>query len=611
MRILLHLPVRILTGFKTHFNNLKLHQKIMLTFFALFFLMIGLMVISIFTFTSTSIREQNMFSLQQTFSQTYDYLTYKLSSIRASSDILIYNTTLNNILNEDLDNVSAYKQFADSRTILSLLKNMQEDDDILQARIYVPDSFGYSGNQINICSFSQAENAPWYSLINQRKGQQIFVSTSMLEDLPYPNQSCIALIRPMYHINNYSSFSFILRLDMTLESLEEILDSANYTSDSLTFLIDNSGEIIACSPIHESTPFVWQYGEIHELPSITFETPDIVSVNNHKMVTYRKYVTGTTWDMITLVPYDTFSLPITSLLQTMLLASIFIIVISGVLCRMFSGSLTYRIGRLCQYMQRTRDGRLTKIPDTIYLDEIGSLYQDYNSMITQIDTLIKKNNEIARELKNAEYRALQAQINPHFLYNTLDMISWMSYQNKTAEISQVIYSLASFYKLSLAKGKDIVPLNSELNHINYYMQIQEKRFSGSISFQVDVDSRMLQYSIPKLTLQPLIENAISHGILETKNRSGHILVTGRQQNNRLIITVSDDGIGIPPEKLETLLSEDPVTDIHETGSHYGLRNINKRIKLQYGEAYGLSFESTSGCGCRVSVLLPAIYVDEL
>ena len=608
---ILYGPVKLLSFFQKQFNNLKLHKKIMLTFFVLFFLMIGLLVFCIFTFTASSIRRQNAFSLQQSFQQSYDYLTYKLSSIRSSSDILIYNTTLNNILNEDSGNISTNKQFSDSRTILSLLKNMQEDEDIIQARIYVPDLLSYSGNQINICSFSQAEAAPWYEHLQTRKGQQIFVGTTLLEDLPYPESACIALIRPMYHINNYSQLSFILRLDVTLSSLEAILASANYTNDSLTFLIDTTDEIIACSPVNQNASLIWKYGEIHELPEIPAEKVLTVSVDTVKMITYRKHVANTTWDMITLVPYDSFSMSITSLVQVFLLVTFLIIILSGILCRMFAESLTRRISRLCQYMQETKNGHLTKIPDTIYLDEIGTLYQSYNSMITQINTLINKNNEIAKNLKNAEYKALQAQINPHFLYNTLDMISWMSYQNKTTEISQVIYSLANFYRLSLAKGKDIIPLNNELNHIKYYMQIQEKRFSSTINFQILVNPDLLQYSIPKLTLQPLIENAISHGILETPNRSGNITVTGIQLGENFQITVTDDGIGIPLEKLECLLSDFSDTLESDSGNHYGLRNINKRIKLQYGDTYGLSFESILGKGTSVHVLLPAVYVDEL
>ena len=219
---------------------------------------------------------------------------------------------------------------------------------------------------------------------------------------------------------------------------------------------------------------------------------------------------------------------------------------------------------------------------------------------------------MGRELKSAEYKALQSQINPHFLYNTLDMISWLSYQKKPEQISSVVYSLANFYKLSLNKGKYIVPISDEISHVTYYMKIQDLRFSGEIHFLTDIDPVILQYSIPKITLQPIVENALFHGILEKKSKSGQIIIHGILAEDNVLLIVEDDGVGIPSDQLNVLLEADN-SEAHadDSGSHYGLRNINKRIRLQYGEEYGLSFESIPGEGTKVVLRLPSLHVDEI
>lgn len=263
-------------------------------------------------------------------------------------------------------------------------------------------------------------------------------------------------------------------------------------------------------------------------------------------------------------------------------------------------------------MQQTKDGILKEVPDIIYKDEIGTLYENYNFMITRIHTLLHENYQMGRELKSAEYKALQSQINPHFLYNTLDMISWLSYQKKPEQISSVVYSLANFYKLSLNKGKYIVPISDEISHVTYYMKIQDLRFSGEIRFLTDIDPVILQYSIPKITLQPIVENALFHGILEKKSKSGQITIHGILAEDNVLLIVEDDGVGIPSDQLNVLLEADN-SEAHadDSGSHYGLRNINKRIRLQYGEEYGLSFESIPGEGTKVVLRLPSLHVDEI
>lgn len=594
------------------FNNSSLHRKIVLTYFFFVFILVGILAASIYTFTASTIRTQNTFSLQQGFNQASSYLTYKLSGISSSSDMVIYNVSLNDVLNKDLQSYSVMDQIADSKMILHLMKSMQESEDIKRARIYVPDSLIFSGNNVNICPLSQAQSAPWWTPLFQKKGLHLFVGNDSLEDTTYRDGECIALIRAMYRQDNYSELSFILRLDIPLQTVEGILNSANYTFDSCTLLLDHTGKIIANSNIGDPFPLLETTPGKLTLPSFAEDAVVPIQLDGQKYMAMQSSIRGTEWNMVTLVPYSSFILAITSLVKIICGVSALILLLAWFLSKPVAYTITKRIDSLCGYMQQTKDGLLKEVPDMIYKDEIGTLTENYNFMIARIHTLLHENYQMGRELKSAEYKALQSQINPHFLYNTLDMISWLSYQQKPEQISSVVYSLASFYKLSLNKGKYIVPISDEISHVTYYMKIQDLRFSGEIRFLTDIDPVILQYSIPKITLQPIVENALFHGILEKKSKSGQITIHGLLSREEVILIVADDGVGIPPAQLEELL-EPSASDEHQsdTGSHYGLCNINKRMKLQYGEQYGLSFESRPGEGTKVILHLPSLHVDEL
>lgn len=598
--------LRLFRSLLYRFNNISMHQKIVLTYFFFVFLLVGILTAAVYVFTSASIHRQSAFSLKQNFNQANSYLSYKLNTVISASDMLIFNASLNTILNKDFENYSALEQNTDSRTILHLLKNMEESDDISRACIYVPDRLSYTGNNINICPFSQAETSPWWDQLFLKKGQNLFVNNDDTTAVP-SDKTCISLLRAMYRKEDYSQVSFILRLDIPLESIESILESANHTSDSVTFLMDTSGNIIASSASEATSS--WTADQLLALLSaIPEKEVSTLLFQGSKAIALQYPVENTAWSMVTLVPYSSFNMAISSLIHTILTAAALILLLAWFLSKPIAYTITKRINILCSYMQKTRNGSLTEISGTIYRDEVGTLYETYNFMISKIRTLMDENRLMEHDLRIAEYEALQSQINPHFLYNTLDMISWLSYQNKSKEISSVVYSLAKFYKLSLNKGKSIISLNDELSHVRYYMEIQNLRFYGSVNFHITVDPYLLQFSIPKITLQPIVENALFHGILKKESRQGTICLTGALEDNCISLQIRDDGIGIPPELLSHLLNPDSAASEQ---SHYGLNNVNKRIKIQYGPDYGLSIESIPGSFTAVHILLPAVSADEV
>ncbi len=239
------------------------------------------------------------------------------------------------------------------------------------------------------------------------------------------------------------------------------------------------------------------------------------------------------------------------------------------------------------------------------VDEITELGMSFNIMIGKIKMLDSKIKE-QENLKKAELRALQAQINPHFLYNTLDTIIWMAESKKTDQVVKIVTALSNFFRISLSKGMDWITIGEEVERIRSYLTIQKMRYRDILDFKIDVEEDVAENTILKLLLQPLVENALYHGI-KNKRQRGMIHVRARRKGeNEVLLEVEDDGIGFTPEKLHQLraeLDEDQGDIKLESG--FGLGNVNKRIRLYYGEPYGLSVQSDYMSGTCVTLVIPA------
>ncbi len=245
------------------------------------------------------------------------------------------------------------------------------------------------------------------------------------------------------------------------------------------------------------------------------------------------------------------------------------------------------------------------------IDEITELGMSFNIMIGRIKELLASKIKEQENLKKAELRALQAQINPHFLYNTLDTIVWMAEAKKTDQIIEIVSALSRFFRISLSKGMDWITIGEEVERTRSYLIIQKMRYRDIMDFKIEVDEEVSNNTILKLILQPLVENAIYHGI-KNKRQGGTIIVrTKRKGENEVLLEVEDDGIGFTPEKLAQLRAElnDDSGDIRlESG--FGIGNVNKRIRLYYGGQYGLTVKSEYNTGTCVTLVIPARTDDE-
>lgn len=308
--------------------------------------------------------------------------------------------------------------------------------------------------------------------------------------------------------------------------------------------------------------------------------------------------------MVTVLPAGPLITQSNMIMVQYILMYLAFLVLALILAHYMSRSITNRISSVIHQMSKVRKGSLSPMESPTYHDEIGDLIDTYNYMTRKMDQLMADQAKAAEELRIAEFHSLQAQINPHFLYNTMDMINWLAQQGRTDDVSTAVQSLSRFYKLTLSRKQSISTIAQETEHATIYLEIQNMRYHNSISFISDIPDELMEYQIPKLTLQPLIENAVLHGILEKDDKTGTIVLTGWIEDTSIVLLISDDGVGIPSEKLSAILSGNGNST--SGGTNIAVYNTHRRLQILYGPDYGLTYSSTPGSGTEVEIRIPAI-----
>lgn len=323
----------------------------------------------------------------------------------------------------------------------------------------------------------------------------------------------------------------------------------------------------------------------------------------------RKYLTNVVksqasdWQLIRIIPEDALYSSVRSIQQQFLWLTLLFVCLSLVLSVNMSYRITKPLQKLMLTMNRVQLGDLTVRFKAKYYDEVGHLGRSFNRMITQIDHLINRVHVSELRKQQAELNALQAQINPHFIYNTLESIRMQAELNDDTVAAKMIALLGNLLRYSVSKHNPVVTLGQELTNLQNYMQLQQYRFQDRYQLIINVPSQLLSVRMIKLLLQPLVENAIYHGMQHSKSK-GYITITGSSNQTGICLEVHDNGSGIPSEQLKAINDNlnNPTGNTKSGG--LGLTNVNERIKLTYGSAYGIRVWSKKGQGTTVTIQLP-------
>lgn len=289
--------------------------------------------------------------------------------------------------------------------------------------------------------------------------------------------------------------------------------------------------------------------------------------------------------------------------QTSILIVVLVAVFTLCLSNLTWKRLVVPIRKLCEASKLVAKGDFTVRSDVESKDEIAMLADNFNDMTVEIGRLVERIREEQSNIRAMESKLLQAQINPHFLYNTLDTIVWLAEAGQNEEVVKMTSYLSEFFRTTLSKGKDFITLEEERRHVESYLQIQQFRYQDIMRYEIRMDPGILDYTVPKLTLQPLVENALYHGI-KNKRGGGKILIEGLREGGRIFLEVIDDGKGMTEKELADLRRY--IAGCSDKGKKgFGLANVNQRIHRYYGEEYGIFFESEENKGTKAVIIIPA------
>lgn len=388
----------------------------------------------------------------------------------------------------------------------------------------------------------------------------------------------------------------LVLIDLNYSSIGGILSNVMPEEQGYIYLLSGEGEIV----YHPQQQLIFN--------RVKREATEIVATvtDDHRQVGDKVYVVFNTgieaWKTVAVL--DTTVVYRSTIINTIiyLVVALMAVALSYVVSYIFSGWFTRPIRKLAGQMEKVQNGNLSARVEVKTRDEIGHLGDSFNVMTSRIRSLVERIVVEQEEKRHYELNALRAQINPHFLYNTLDSIIWMAECDRNEEVIEMTSALSKMLRASISHQKSGVTLGQELQNVLNYLKIQKTRYSNKLDYAIHVDRSLYSRKAAHLVLQPLVENAIYHGI-KTKEGGGRITISAHEEGSdprELIIQVADTGVGMSQDEIQRILSKDG-----KDPYSIGVVNVNKRIALIYGEAYGLSIQSEIGVGTTVSIRMPS------
>ncbi len=396
--------------------------------------------------------------------------------------------------------------------------------------------------------------------------------------------------------------TFYLAVYFSQKHLDELLKNNMSSNSSVAYIINNRDSMVATTDIALSGTYHFSYDVVQES---VMSSNNFISKNILGEDVYAGFnrIRNTDWFMVVAVPSEPLIQKSRIFIGLFGLVYLGCILASFMIATLLSRSLTNRLSAVIDQMSKCRLGLPAALPDSDAQDEIGALVDSYNYMTHIIHDLVEEQAKAAEDLRIAEFNSLQAQMNPHFLYNTMDMINWLSQQGRSQEVTMAVQKLSRFYKLTLSRKQSLSTIQDELEHVSIYVELLNMRFADNIDFIVDMPDSLMERPIPKLTFQPVVENSILHGIMEKEEKEGTIVLTGWEEEHGIVILISDDGVGIQPDILENILAEKKIAE-GSSGTNIAVYNTHRRLQLMYGMEYGLKYSSTPGEGTEVEIRIP-------
>ncbi|HSQ89615.1 sensor histidine kinase [Romboutsia sp.] len=574
--------------------------------FKLFLILFGLsasvsMIIGIWFIKDTNkIIENEMYKASnQTLSQLGNNISILLSNVEDVGKRISIDNKLVDRLSIPNDKLSRYK--SENKDIDSYVEDLLTDEVWkygkfdMKPELYVIGENGlvydtYSKTKYDIKYIKQN---PWYDKIVKANGETVLINTYKNENAIGPYKCIFKMGRSIKDLITGKPLG-ILIIDISEIMLYDIY-SEILTDESNIYIVDSKGKIISTK---DKRIIGTSYNtNVDESTLIRDKENHIIIRDKIKYMQVVSNLDEYGWSIVEEIPINIIKQPADKITKNTVLALIMVTIISLIISYRLSVWITKPIFNIKNKMNEVMDGNLKlKIAEERY-DEIGQLEKSFNGMVRWLDSSIEEIKQKEKQKRVAELSFLQAQINPHFLYNTLSGVRFLVSMNKTEQAEEMLYRFTKLLRSLLPQASEMIRLEEEIENIKNYVELQKMRYPECFDVSYDIDPMINDFNVPSFILQPIVENAILYS-MEKENNIGVISITGYENEDGIRIIIEDNGIGMSQNKLKTALNKEEVIN------RVGLINVHERVQLNYGQNYGLKVDSIQGEGTKITFILP-------
>lgn len=584
------------------YKNSSLQNKLFLSYFFLIF--IPIVALSFFSYEKSSnvIISQTMDIASLYLSEASEKLNSELEKMLTLSQIISQNSLVREFLEKKDKDISFSEEYDDADEILKTIDSIKSFYQIEEIQLYIDESFMFSRSQYVLYNLENIKDKDWYKQILDQR-------VSAIVRPPYPFKYPLVgekeIMSVSSVIRSYNDIDDILgavSIDVSLEKVINLVKSADFTKSGAVLILDPNGKVIATN--NNTGADISVYSDILEETLKKYPNGMGITKSGTLVAGISKPTFGNL-RVFSLTPMQTLLSESFKLKWQLIIFATSLGVVVYFMAFFYSKFYTKRVKDLAVLMHNAEKGDFQARCIIDSSDEIGDLQSSFNFMTQHINDLLIERYDLGKNLKSTELKALQAQINPHFLYNTLDLISWKAKAANNNEISDIVCKMANFYQLSLSNGSDFIKLSSEFEHIRLYIALQNLRFEKKVELITLLDPEIENQLIMKLLLQPIVENSLSHGIMDLDGeRPGVIKIRAYLEDDYINIIIADNGVGMNKKKLVEILTHDKSALMASPAHGFGLLNIIDRLKLYHNNNYSFNIESVPNNGTTVYIKIP-------
>ncbi|HHX61267.1 MAG TPA: sensor histidine kinase [Epulopiscium sp.] len=591
---------------KAWFSKLKIKYKIVLSMYVII-IPISLFISSYIYVKSSKDVVENMSELYQNLVNTIDEnINYLQSDVEDLLTYLCVNNDVRYILNEEEGSPSiAYPLVWEKNTPMDLVRDMMSIKSHIKTLILYSENgirpfYLSRDNSVYNTDINEVHDTPIYQKAYEAQGDYVWSHVNKGDkNLFVVNKSDkIVASRVIFDYAKKKRLGY-LGIGINVDKYIQLCKSGLYQENEGILVFNKNGEELV------------RFGEIDESAYDYIQGLDYKKIPKKEYLKYQNYYIFLSQDKEG-SNYTCYMVPEENWLSQVKNAKILPILFGAVLLiglwplLMFASTVISKpLQRLYESMMKFKEGDFEQQVEVTLYDEIGEVSACFNTMVNDIKDLIDRNYVMVLREKQSEYDALQAQINPHFLYNTLDSLYWQALNGGSDELAEDILSLSQLFRLVLSQGESIIPVEQEVKLNYHYLQIQKMRFNKKLDYRIDIDEKILAYRIPKLILQPFVENAVIHG-LECSGEMGFIEITGKLEETYLKFQIKDNGVGLTQDQINKIFSQDESKEYSSTRiGGYAIKNVKERLDLRYQGDFKLNIESKIGDGTTITILIPA------